>query len=340
MTSKIIFVDIDGVLLPLKDWTTPENSPLLKTRPSGFMQHLRFNREAVTLLVRLADLAGAKLVLSSNWRITWGPDADAIMRKLVAEGLRADLWHEDWYLPVLGIGGRKFDEIADWISDHSPCRALIIDDEEYTGPRLPAGVAGVIIVNEHEGYSFNEHPTACSFFGVEETGSPQGDEKSPVAPSEEQPAEPSQSLVDDPYAPEREASIRGEPRSCMPMGQYLGQIGCMSFPPGQSVLWFRGDSPDQGRWLFAIASPKDGPASPGYRIILTYGREKAGSIKMEACILLRAEDRQGNRVVFDKGCLVRHEGGKFLPDGYLDEAEAVGRVSEMEFGPRPYHFAA
>ena len=84
MTEKVIFIDIDGVLLPLKEWKTPENAAILKTRPEGFMQHIRFNAEAVRLVVRLADLAGAKLVLSSNWRRTWGPDSDALMRKLVA----------------------------------------------------------------------------------------------------------------------------------------------------------------------------------------------------------------------------------------------------------------
>lgn len=330
MTENVIFIDIDGVLLPLKEWKTPENAAILKTRPEGFMQHIRFNAEAVRLVVRLADLSGAKLVLSSNWRRTWGPDSDALMRKLVAEGLREDLWHEDWFLPVLGLKPRKFDEIADWLDNHPPCRALVIDDEAYAGPPLPKP-NGVIATDEREGYTASDDEAARGFFGVVAPETPPTDDG---ASDHDKPAK------FDPYAPEREAFMRGEPGSCLPIGQYLGEIGCASFPPGQSALWFRGDGPDQGHWLYALATPQEGPAAPGYRIILTFGREKAGSIEMEGCVLLDAEDRHGNRVVFDKGCLVRHEGDAFVPASPINEAELVGRVSDIGFGSRPFHFAA
>lgn len=165
MIRRIIFVDIDGVLLPLKDHATPGNAALLAQRPSGFLGDLRFSTDAVTLVVKLAEQSGAKLVLSSNWRWIWGADADALMRKLVAEGLSAELWHADWYLPVLGLQPRKFDEIADWIDDHSPCRALIIDDDPILRGKIQD--IGIVVTEKYHGFGFQEYRAACEYFGIE-----------------------------------------------------------------------------------------------------------------------------------------------------------------------------
>lgn len=168
MISRIIFVDIDGVLLSLNDHTTPGNAALLAKRPSGFLSGLRFSPDAVALLVKVTELSGAKLVLSSNWRRIWGADADALMRKLVAEGLHADLWHDDWYLSVLGLQPRKFDEIADWIDDHSPCRALIIDNESIL-PRKMQNV-GIVVTDELHGFGLQEQHAAFEYFGIKVGG--------------------------------------------------------------------------------------------------------------------------------------------------------------------------
>ncbi|GAK73416.1 hypothetical protein RRU01S_38_00200 [Agrobacterium rubi TR3 = NBRC 13261] len=165
MTSKIIFIDIDGVLFPVKDHVTPGNAVLLAERQSGFLDGLRFKPEAVALVVKLAELSGAKLVLSSNWRRIWGSDADGLMRKLVAEGLPAELWHVDWYLPVLGLKPRKFDEIADWIGDHSPCRALIIDDDPILRGKIQN--IGIVVTDEYHGFGFQDYRAACEYFGIE-----------------------------------------------------------------------------------------------------------------------------------------------------------------------------
>ena len=164
MISKIIFIDIDGVLFPVKDHVTPGNANLLAKRPSGFLGGLRFSPEAVALVVRLTELSGAKLVLSSNWRRIWGAHADGLMRKLVAEGLYVELWHDDWYLPVLGLQPRKFDEITDWIDDHSPCRALIIDDDPILRGEMQVGI---IVTDEYQGFGLQEYRAACEYFGIE-----------------------------------------------------------------------------------------------------------------------------------------------------------------------------
>jgi hypothetical protein len=178
-------------------------------------------------------------------------------------------------------------------------------------------------------------------------GSEASSKKPPVLPVVAQPpnkvltAEESASmnvtLKNAAYAAEKEAFMNGEPGG-MPIGEYIARIGCDNVPPGRSMLWFKGDGPDSGRWLFVIAPKQKGAAAPGYRVTLAFGREKAGDIQMEACALLVAQDRDGNRLTFDKCCLVRHDGAKFVPAGVVNEQELVGRVSDTEFGINPFSF--
>lgn len=139
------------------------------------------------------------------------------------------------------------------------------------------------------------------------------------------------------YAAEKEAFINGEPGG-MPVGEYVARIGCDAVPPGRSALWFKGDGPDSGRWLFIIAPKQKGAAQPGYRVTLAFGKEKAGEIQMEACALLQAQDKNGEKLKFDKCCLVTHDGTKFAPAGVINEQELVGRVSDIEFGVNPFSF--
>ena len=139
------------------------------------------------------------------------------------------------------------------------------------------------------------------------------------------------------YAAEKEAFINGEPGG-MPVGEYVARIGCDAVPPGRSVLWFKGDGPDSGLWLFVIAPKQKGAAQPGYRVTLAFGKEKAGEIQMEACALLQAQDKNGEKLKFDKCCLVKHDGTKFAPAGVINEQELVGRVSDIGFGINPFSF--
>ena len=139
------------------------------------------------------------------------------------------------------------------------------------------------------------------------------------------------------YAAEKEAFINGEPGG-MPVGEYVARIGCDAVPPGRSALWFKGDGPDSGRWLFIIAPKQKGAVQSGYRVTLAFGKEKAGEIQMEACALLQAQDRNGEKLKFDKCCLVTHDGTKFSPAGVINEQELVGRVSDIEFGVNPFSF--
>lgn len=156
--------------------------------------------------------------------------------------------------------------------------------------------------------------------------------------SDDEKASMTTALKNQAYAAEKEAFLEGVAGSCMPIGEHIARIGCDAVPPGRSVLWFKGDGPDSGRWLFVVAPKQKGAVQPGYRVTLAYGREKAGEIQMEACALLQAQDKNGVKLKFDKCCLVRHDGTKFLPAGVINEQELVGRVSDIDFGINPFSF--
>jgi len=134
------------------------------------------------------------------------------------------------------------------------------------------------------------------------------------------------------YAATREAMREDKP-SHMALGEYLQEIGCENVAMGTSKLWYKGDGPDSGHWLFIIAVKPTGTTQvqPGYRVTLAFGREKAGQITMEACAFLEALDRNGDELRFEKCNAVKHDGAKFAPDGALSEFDTARRIMNMEF---------
>lgn len=327
MTNTVIFVDIDGVLLPTKAWQMPENTPFLNARMADCAQRVRFWPEAISLLVRLADLSGAKLVLSSNWRRSWPHGRDALQQKLIAEGLRADLWHEDWFPEITGRG--KGAEIAEWIEYYRPDRALIIDDEGYQGPALAEGVAVVIRPNTDEGYDHADHWTICSHWGVDDPA-PQADALEVSAAATETPPVLKTS---------RDRFVDGEIDG-MPLGEFLSRIGCDILAPGKCKLWYKGDGGSGGRWLYVTAPDGTGEHRPGYPMTLAMGDDDDSKVTVLVCSLLKSQDRTGSAIIFDKCNRIEMDGETVVASGALSEQELIGVLRDENFSPTPFDFEA
>lgn len=140
---KVVFLDIDGVLNTLRSMTAQK-----KSRP--------FDREAVAALNRLLRETGARIVVSSTWRI--GPlvqrgEAAAVAQMdeiLTLEGMPPGLVvgvTPDGAQPIPGqpehsVGGRiwyhavpRRDEIARWRAAHPEVTAWVaLDDDGDAGP--------------------------------------------------------------------------------------------------------------------------------------------------------------------------------------------------------------
>lgn len=133
---KIIFLDIDGVLNHRAVFTP-------KTGPAVLCP------KAVARFRRLVERSGAKVVLSSTWRLG-DPSTCRYIAKLRSAGV-LDHAHEDWRtvrLPwPLGAsiaidGPCRGDEIAEWLSRHPEITAYVIidDDSDMLREQMPSFV--------------------------------------------------------------------------------------------------------------------------------------------------------------------------------------------------------
>jgi len=100
---SVIFLDIDGVMLPGRAYALPENlrRQLLLGKPGNTGDLLDrlpvdFDPVAVALVNRLAEISGARIVLHSDWRRHY--DKDVLFGHLVNQGLAADSIHVEWWL--------------------------------------------------------------------------------------------------------------------------------------------------------------------------------------------------------------------------------------------------
>lgn len=125
---KVIFLDIDGVLLPIPPGTRP---CFLQARNAT----ASFDNACTRHLAALTEETGAKLVLSSNWRYIH-TESDIVARKNLERQL-ADfgmtLWDETPAFPNRIILER-WKEISAWLKLHSETTAFcILDDAAMVG---------------------------------------------------------------------------------------------------------------------------------------------------------------------------------------------------------------
>lgn len=117
---KVIFLDVDGVL----------NCGYSCSRaPHGC---IGVDDDKVSLLKKIVDATGARIVLSSTWKQEWGKgdgigdDGKYLIRKLAKEQLEIfDITRDE----VWDRGGG----IVRWIAEHPPVEAwVVLDDDVFS----------------------------------------------------------------------------------------------------------------------------------------------------------------------------------------------------------------
>jgi len=131
--APVIFLDVDGVLA--------HSFSVARARNSGYRDWRRYaaqiDRDCARRLRRIVDLTGAKLVLSSSWRV----DEDHV--RGLCEALATAGFHytqmptnPDDHTPWLPVYGRPA-EIATWLRDHpTVIRHLVLDDDAVGDPTV------------------------------------------------------------------------------------------------------------------------------------------------------------------------------------------------------------
>lgn len=162
---NVIFLDIDGPLLSRRMWAASDNFTLLQAPVAQRIALLKFDPGSVGLISRACELAGAQLVLASNWRRTWPGDLEALRQKLEHEGLRHHVWHHNWKLPVIPVGNKQ-SELEVWLDENGPvAKAVFIDDEALTCPRPVVQIT----VSLDDGFGMQAYRDTISYFGVSDS---------------------------------------------------------------------------------------------------------------------------------------------------------------------------
>jgi hypothetical protein len=163
---RILFLDIDGVLLSGRAWLLPPNRRLqakLTTMADQGAAELiaaeaAFDPVAVELVNRVAEATGSQIVISSNWRYRPGPRKTRC--KLLEQGIRTELMHRDWFCTTNGqVPKNKAIDIGRWLRAHADVDDyLAIDDEAnlVLGRTLP--------VDPLDGFGPREAAAAIRFF--------------------------------------------------------------------------------------------------------------------------------------------------------------------------------
>jgi HAD domain in Swiss Army Knife RNA repair proteins len=116
--SKILFLDIDGVLLPGRAYMLPNqtNNPYVTV----------FDPCAVSMLNKACEKQGRQIVVHSSWVKHWSKDE--IFNHLQEQEVNTSLFHEDWYTDPQFHW--RYDRVRDWMSRHKEVTDWVVVDDE------------------------------------------------------------------------------------------------------------------------------------------------------------------------------------------------------------------
>ena len=109
---RVIFLDIDGVLAPIRRWD----------------RYGDLDPACIQVLNEIVACVRADVVVSSTWR--YGKTAAELQAMLQAEGFTGCVIDTT---PIGAPGGSRGDEIAAWLAEHDVSGFAIIDDHVDVG---------------------------------------------------------------------------------------------------------------------------------------------------------------------------------------------------------------
>src|SRR5215831_16583393 len=112
VTRRVIFLDIDGVLAPIRQWD----------------RYGDLEPACIQILNEIAAEGGADVVVSSTWR--YGKTVAELQTLLEAAGFTGAVVDKT---PPGSLGANRGEEIAEWLAEHSVDGYVIIDDHVDMG---------------------------------------------------------------------------------------------------------------------------------------------------------------------------------------------------------------
>jgi hypothetical protein len=112
VTRRVVFLDIDGVLAPIRRWD----------------RYGDLDSACVRVLNEIVARGGADVVVSSTWR--YGKTIAELQAMLDAEGFTGRVLDKT---PTGAPGADRGEEIAAWLAEHAVDGYVIIDDHADMG---------------------------------------------------------------------------------------------------------------------------------------------------------------------------------------------------------------
>lgn len=155
--SKVVFLDIDGPMIPVKAYMLPGQTTSATI----------FDPCATSLLLRILEASGAKIVISS----THGKRGkEHIGRVFAQNGIDLSHLHNDWVTPRK-MSSARIHEIQWWLDAHPEVTHYVaIDDEQLDINWIPNSVQ----CDAYEGFSFRNY-LECLLFLDTVTGKQQAE---------------------------------------------------------------------------------------------------------------------------------------------------------------------
>jgi hypothetical protein len=146
--DKIIFLDIDGVLNSSRSVVAYGGYPY----PNGNWR--KFDQIALKLIRIVCNRTGAKIVLSSTWRLHVDPVEFGEKLKLPIIDKTCQLF-----------GSRRGQEIQSWLDENKCDRYVIIDDYP---DMLESQKDNTIVVDNFDGLSYKNYLSILKILGEED----------------------------------------------------------------------------------------------------------------------------------------------------------------------------
>ena len=136
--SKVIFIDVDGPMIPVKAyWLPKQTKPIVSV----------FDPVATSLVNALIAQSGAKIVMSATCR---HKGLDFVRDLLLKNGIDPIHLHEDWSTPCK-MSSYRIHEICWWCDKHPEVTHYVAIDDEYLDPEW---VQCAVRCCTYEGFSF------------------------------------------------------------------------------------------------------------------------------------------------------------------------------------------
>ncbi len=122
--SRVLFLDIDGPLIPGRAYTMPgQTKPIVTT----------FDPCAVGFINEACAKTNRKIVIHSSWSRTgfWKINVDGpgdVHDHCIAQGINADLFHPDTYCDR-DVSWR-YDRVRGWLAKHPEVTDFVVLDDE------------------------------------------------------------------------------------------------------------------------------------------------------------------------------------------------------------------